>query len=244
MEILHGVHQVDGVNGNAYVVTSGEQLIVVDTGMPKSARKILDCVSSMGRQSSSVSKILLTHCHIDHVGSAYELRELTGAKVAIHQEDADFLAGKRKLPSPGGVTGSLFKAFSHFIKSTPVQPDMILKENDDVSGLTVVHTPGHTPGSISLFDAGRRLLFVGDTLRFSDGRVSGPPERFTLDREQATQSIRKISRLDFDVMLSGHGEPLKPNASDRVRNAPFSSPAISSRKNQFRQFVDFVRAGH
>lgn len=81
----------------------------------------------------------------------------------------------------------------------------------------VVHTPGHTPGSISLYDPVRRLLFAGDAVRFVNGKINGPPERFTLDMQQAIQSIQKISQLDFDVMLSGHGEPLKPDASERVK---------------------------
>jgi len=208
---------VQGINGNVYVMTRGEELAVIDTGMPKSAGKIVDYVRAIGRQPSSISKILLTHCHIDHVGGAHELKELTNAKVAIHEEDADFVAGRRVLPRPRGITGSLFGGVSHFVGFTPVQPDMILKENDKIAGLSVIHTPGHTPGSISLLDQERSLLFVGDTLRFSEGRISGPPERFTADMERTMQSIEKISKLDFDVMLSGHGEPLMPNASDRVR---------------------------
>jgi glyoxylase-like metal-dependent hydrolase (beta-lactamase superfamily II) len=81
----------------------------------------------------------------------------------------------------------------------------------------VVHTPGHTLGSISLYDPVRRVLFVGDAVRFVEGKIEGPPERFTADMQQAIKSIQKISQLDFDVMLSGHGEPLKPNASERVK---------------------------
>ena len=61
------------------------------------------------------------------------------------------------------------------------------------------------------------MLFAGDTVRFTKGKINCPPERFTLDMHQAIQSIQKISQLDFNVMLSGHGEPLKPNASERVK---------------------------
>jgi glyoxylase-like metal-dependent hydrolase (beta-lactamase superfamily II) len=96
-------------------------------------------------------------------------------------------------------------------------PDITLKENDKVGELVVVHTLGHTPGSISLYDSVRRVLFVGDAVRFVHGKIERPPERFTPDMKQAIKSIEKISQLDFDVMLSGHGEPLKPRASDRVK---------------------------
>ena len=217
MEITKGVHQVDGVNGNVYVLINGQELLLVDTGMPRSTKKIVNYIRTMGRQPSNVSTILLTHCHMDHVGSAYELKKLTGAKVAVHEEDAAFAAGKESPPRPKGIVGILFKTATVFCKFKPVQPDIILKENDRVDGLTVIHTPGHTPGSISLNDSERSVLFVGDTLRFIRGKLSGPPERFTLDLQQTKQSIEKISKLDFDTMLSGHGVPLKPKASDKVR---------------------------
>jgi glyoxylase-like metal-dependent hydrolase (beta-lactamase superfamily II) len=217
MEVTKGIHQVDGANGNVYVIVNGQELVLVDTGMPRSTEKIVDCVRSIGWQPSNISTIVLTHCHVDHVGSAYELKKLTNAKVAIHEEDADFAAGKKSLPRPKGVVGVLFKAASVFFKFTLVQPGITLKENDRLGKLTVIHTPGHTPGSISLHDPERSVLFVGDAMRFVRGKISGPPERFTLDHEQAVRSIEKISQLEFDVMLSGHGEPLKPDVSERVR---------------------------
>ena len=160
---------------------------------------------------------MLTHCHIDHAGSAQELKELTNAKVAVHREDAESVAGKKTLPSPKGAIGILFKAFSSFFKLTPVEPDIVLNEGDRVGKLMVIHTPGHTPGSISLYDSQRKLIFVGDAITFADGKISRPPKRFTLDMNKALQSIAKISQLDFDMMLSGHGNPLKPNASHTVK---------------------------
>jgi glyoxylase-like metal-dependent hydrolase (beta-lactamase superfamily II) len=118
---------------------------------------------------------------------------------------------------PKGIVGVLFKAASVFFKFTPVQPDIVLKENDRLGKLVVIHTPGHTLGSISLHDPERSVLFVGDAIRFVGGKISGPPERFTQDHEQALRSIGKISQMDFEVMLSGHGEPLKPEASKKVK---------------------------
>jgi hydroxyacylglutathione hydrolase len=142
--------------------------------MPRNAEKILNHIRKLNGQASSVSNILLTHCHIDHVGSAHELRGVTNAKVAIHQEDADFLSGNREIPRPKGVVGGLFKAASLFFRFTTFQPDITLKQGDTVAELRVIHTPGHTPGSISLLDQERKVIFVGDALRYSDGKISGP----------------------------------------------------------------------
>lgn len=226
MEIVESIHQVDGVNANVYLAIDGEELTVIDTGMPKSTEKILDYVRKIGFQPSSISKILLTHCHIDNVGSAYELRKLTKAEVAVHQEDADFVAGKEPLPTKKDIFSKLFKDFLTPFEFTPVTPDILLKENDKVGRFLVIHTPGHTPGSISLYDPARKVLFVGDavrsvrSVRFIRGKVACPNDssmRFVLDIYQALKSIEKISHLEFDVMLSGHGSPLKPNASDHVK---------------------------
>jgi glyoxylase-like metal-dependent hydrolase (beta-lactamase superfamily II) len=217
MEIVEGIHWVEGINGNVYIIIEGEDLTLVDTGLPNNAGKILDYIQKINRRPSEVSKILLTHCHIDHVGSAHELVRLTRAKVSVHQEDAESVAGRRPLPVPKGIISVPYKAFSRVVKYTPVQPDIILKEGDRVGSFTVMHTPGHTPGSISLYDPSRKLLFAGDTIRFSDGKITCPPEQFTWDMAHAVRSIERISQLDFDVMLSGHGEPLRPNASVRVK---------------------------
>ncbi len=214
MEIVQGIHQVDGVNANVYVVVDERELTVIDTGMPNNSKKILNSIRKMDRQPSDVSQIVLTHFHLDHVGSAYQLKKATNAKVAVHEEDADFVAGKKSAPKPKNI---LFRALSSVVKPTPVEPDVRLRENDRAGRLIVIHTPGHTAGSISLLDPVLKVLFVGDALRFSDGKLAGPPERFTQDSIKAKQSIQKISMLDFDVMLSGHGDPLRPEAANKVK---------------------------
>jgi glyoxylase-like metal-dependent hydrolase (beta-lactamase superfamily II) len=192
---------------------------LIDTGMPHNTKRISDYISNkLGRQLSDIKMIVLTHYHIDHVGCASELRKLADAKIAVHQEDADFVAGRKPMPAPKGLVGILLKASSPLLRFTPVQPEITLKEGDKVESLVTIHTPGHTPGSISLYDPDRKVLFTGDTLRFKNSKVEGPPKKFTFDMDRARQSIEKISQLDFDVMLSGHGEPLKPHASNRVKD--------------------------
>jgi len=218
-EIVKGIHRIDKASANmahanVYLLIEGDELTVIDTGTAGNAKKIVDYVQKIGRKPSSVSTIVLTHCHMDHAGSVKELKELTGAKVAVHEEDADYVSGKKPMPKPKNV---LFRAVSSFIKLTPVEPDITLKNNDKIGELTVIHTPGHTLGSIALFDEGKKALFTGDTLRFDGKQLSGPSEQFTLDMKKAEESIGKISALSFDIMLGGHGEPLKPGASEAVR---------------------------
>ena len=219
MEIVEGIHRVDEASANmahsnVYLLIEGNELTVIDTGTAGNAKKIVDYIQKIGWQPTRVSTIIITHCHMDHAGSVKELKDLTGAKVAVHEEDADIVSGKKPQPRPKNV---LLRAVSSFIKIAPVQPDIILKDNDKIGQLTVIHTPGHTLGSIALLDEEKKVLFAGDTLRFDGEKLSGSSEHFTLDMKRAKESIGKISALSFDIMLCGHGEPLKPQASEAVK---------------------------
>jgi glyoxylase-like metal-dependent hydrolase (beta-lactamase superfamily II) len=111
--------------------------------------------------------------------------------------------------------------------SRPVEPDITLKDGDTIAGLTTIHTPGHTPGSICLFDPASKILFVGDLLKFDGINIKMGP--LPLDTSEVQQSINKIAAIDFDIMLSGHGIPLRPNASVKVRE--FAKK--NTRKNGF-----------
>ena len=93
MQVSEGVHRVEGVRvSNIYVVETDDGLVVVDTGIPGNARHILQCVERLAWRPSDVRQIVLTHWHVDHVGSAFELKRLTGATVAIPELDAPILA--------------------------------------------------------------------------------------------------------------------------------------------------------
>ncbi|MGC8611614.1 MAG: MBL fold metallo-hydrolase [Athalassotoga sp.] len=216
MEITSGIHLVDGTNANVYILF-GDNLTVIDTGMPGQLNKILDYVKSIGKNPSDILKIVLTHCHVDHMGNAYDLKRITGAKLYVHEKDEPYVTGKEKFPSPKGFTGAAMKMASTFMKVNYVEPDILLREGDTVDGFTVIHNPGHTPGSISLYSKERKVIFVGDELRYIDGKLQGPPEQFTPDMVLAIKSMEKLTKIEYDIMLSGHGMPLKPDASEKVK---------------------------
>ena len=202
MEIMPGIHQIDGIIGNSYAI-NGKKIVLIDTGLPDNSRKIINYIRvTLKRNPNEVSTIILTHFHPDHTGNVYELKNLTGAQVAIHCDDAGYLSGKKEWPMD--------------LKIKTLTPDVLLKDGDKIAGLTCVHCPGHTPGSIALYDPNRKILFIGDTLRFTEGAIHGPPENFTMDMDMAKESIGKILALEFDAMLSGHGEPLVPGARASV----------------------------
>ncbi len=173
MEIVQGVHKIPGSFWSAlYLIESRDSLALVDSGSPGDGRRIEEYLRSIGRDVKDIEYILVTHSHPDHTGSAFALAEKSGARVAAHRLDS-------KVHPDGEVSLSYMGVFTSvrlpipYLRFTEVTD---LVSDGDVlpigDGVRVIHTPGHTPGSLCFMDGGRKLLFSGDTL-FSDGdRVS------------------------------------------------------------------------
>jgi glyoxylase-like metal-dependent hydrolase (beta-lactamase superfamily II) len=214
LEITDGIHLIPRVRGaNAYLVKRDDGITVVDTGLPGNAGKIIDYVQSIGCQASDIKTIVLTHSDMDHSGSVARLKEETKARVAIHEADAPRLSGEKEPKAVKGVLGLLLRAMAAVMRFNRTKADVLLKDSDIIDGLTVIHTPGHTGGSICLYLPGR-ALFVGDALLTDDERMLSLPRRsMSTDLDQAKESIKKISELKYSVLLPGHGPPIERNAS-------------------------------
>ncbi len=216
MKVAEGVHRIDGVRiSNAYLVSADDGLLLVDTGIPGNAKRILAFIERLGRRPDELRTIVLTHWHIDHVGSVAGLKRLTGAQVAIHELDAPVLAGRER-PAKGRRAMAVITRLFHL---RPVSADLRLRDGDRIGGLEVVHVPGHTAGSIVLRrDDG--VVFSGDALLGDrHGGIRPPDPGLSLDPDQARASAEKIRALGFRLLLPGHGRP----AAARPRPGPSSS---------------------
>jgi hydroxyacylglutathione hydrolase len=218
MEIIKGIHQVPKVRGaNSYLRLVGNDVTVIDAGLPGSADRIVDYVKEIGLLPTNVKSIVVTHPDMDHAGGVSELKEATGARVAVHEADAAGLSGEKAPKTAKGAMGLVMKAARGFMKIKPVKPDIILKDGDTIDGLLVIHTPGHTVGSICLYIP-QAALFVGDALRTDDdGRPKLSPDLMNEDTRQAKESVRRIASLEFSTLLPGHGPPIVENASTFVK---------------------------
>jgi hydroxyacylglutathione hydrolase len=216
MEIVPGIHLIEGITAHCYLVDDAE-LTLIDTGMPHHSKQILEYITcTLKKDPSDLKTIILTHCDMDHIGNALKLRNITNAKIAAHPQDAAVIAGEKpRVTSKSGMS-ILFRIFGVFLRLKPFRVDMVVEEGDIVSGLRVIHMPGHTNGSIALYDAKRKVLFVGDALGFRNGAVQPPSKSVASDIQQAYQSVEKLKDLDFTVMLSGHGEPVRDHASVKI----------------------------
>lgn len=190
--------------GQCYALHGAEGVTLVDTGPPGSAAAVLAAVGD-----SPVVRIVITHAHGDHTGSAAELRARTGAEVVAHAADAPVVRGEVPPPPPVLVPAEeeLFAQVGGLLAAPPCPVDREVDEGDVLpGGLHVLHTPGHTAGSIALHLPGARLLFTGDTVAEHGGAVILGP--FHQDRDRALASFARLTALDVDRAYVGHGEPV------------------------------------
>lgn len=179
-----------GTNCYFTVDENSREALVIDPG--GDFEKLKDAVVS---KNLKIVKILLTHAHFDHILALESMRELTGAPLLIHRDDADLLCDPEK---------NLMLRFSGEDK-TPKPAEILLSDGDAVTfgscSLKVMHTPGHTPGSICLIS--EDTIISGDTLfRESIGRYDFPGGDYSV----LMSSLEKLKALDFDYrVLPGHG---------------------------------------
>jgi glyoxylase-like metal-dependent hydrolase (beta-lactamase superfamily II) len=217
MEIIPEIHQVDGINGNCYIIARNG-LVIIDAGIPGSGKKILSYIrDTLHREPSAITTIIITHFHTDHIGGVKALKQAApGLKIAIHEDDGGYIAGTIPLPRYPGLRGLVVGLFSWLMPSV-FPPDILLKDGDRIEGLTCIHLPGHTPGSIGLLDDESKTLFAGDLLRWDGTTLTEGPRAFSMDVAASWKSIRKIASREFDTLLIGHGKPLRPGAAEKVR---------------------------
>ena len=218
LEIIPQVYQIT-IRGVNVILIAEEEMTLVDTGFHGSSSRILKFVDSLRRSPEEISLIILTHNHPDHVGGLPELKQYTSAKVASHK--ADIRSGESQLTKSRAKQKLLsFSAVQSLFAIRPEEVDIGLKGGEvlnPLGGLRVIHTPGHTPGSISLFSTQKKLLIVGDTINTRRKNLQLPPQMVSADLKQATSSIRGFARLDFDILCSGHGRPLLADARAKVQ---------------------------
>lgn len=225
MRVTDRIIQIGGRWGSGFMGANvffllDSKLTVVDTGFKGRAMHILKEARLHGYRASDITNIIITHHHADHMCSLAELKKLTGARVIAHPADALYIDGTQPQPGPSRPAW-LSKALSPcpgLWGCAPVKVDMPVTNNDELpilGGIKILHTPGHTPGSISLYLTQEKVLIVGDLLANRFG-LSLPSRMFTVNLAQEIESINRITGLDFEVVCFGHGPPLIQNARESI----------------------------
>jgi glyoxylase-like metal-dependent hydrolase (beta-lactamase superfamily II) len=203
-----------------------KNFVLVDAGMPESANEIISVTEERFGVNSRPKAIILTHGHFDHVGAIIDLVKHWDVPVYAHELELPFLTGKRSYPEPDPtVEGGLVAKMSPMFPNQPINLGkhiQILPSDGSVphlSGFRWIHTPGHTPGHVSLFRAEDRSLLAGDAfvavkqdslykVLTQETEISGPPRYLTTDWQAAWESVRTLEALQPTVAVTGHGMPL------------------------------------
>ena len=222
MQVIPRVHQITHRCVNIILIVE-EKLTLIDTGFRGSASRIADYISRLGRSVEEVELIIITHNHLDHVGGLPALRQMTPARVAVHRDDLS--EDESGLPYPKYIQRllklPLVSLLRPLVYARVGDVDIQLAGGEvlpPLGGLEVIHTPGHTPGSISLFSPARKLLIVGDMLNTRHRDIIPPAKMVSIDLPQAIKEVKRLAQLDFEVLCCGHGRPVVGGASARVRD--------------------------
>ena len=244
VEIVSKVHSIDGLDHPIPSVGMVPYLIeekpgdltLIDTCFTCSIPKFETYVAEAGFDIKDIKRIVLTHLHPDHVEAANKIKRKTGAKIYSHWIEATYLSHELEYNGPpdkdafehilkimGTNIDKVAKKFGN-INVGPIIVDGLLNDGDTIGNtLQVIHTPGHTPGHISLYDKEHRILIGGDILFNSILNIDGlfvPPPTVTKDWDTSILSARRLLSLKIEKLLLAHqSNPILENASGMIEKA-------------------------
>ncbi|MEM5772705.1 MAG: MBL fold metallo-hydrolase [Candidatus Aenigmatarchaeota archaeon] len=199
-KILPKIYRISD-HSNSYIVEFEKHITIIDSGMDKKAKELIKIIESIGKKPKAV---LITHAHIDHINGLAKLKEKYKDIEVVSSEKDKHIIENGKIPLPKGIGGFFFKIMLFFIGYKKVKVDKTFKNRYD--DFKVIKTPGHTEGSVSLLF--KKILFCGDLI-INSKKIILPPNEFNLDEKKILNSIKKISKLDFNLILPGHGNFIK-----------------------------------
>ncbi len=208
------------------VGNSKDDFVLIDAGMPDSANDIIAAVEDRFGSNSRPKAIILTHGHFDHVGAIIDLVKHWEVPVYAHEIELPFLTGKMSYPEPDPtVEGGMVAKMSPMFPNEPINLGnrvQTLPQDNSVPhmpGFRWIHTPGHSPGHVSLFRDEDKTLIAGDAfitvkqdslykVFTQEQEINGPPRYLTPDWKAAKESVIKLQALKPAVAVTGHGLPM------------------------------------
>jgi len=226
--VAPGVWRMKDIFVNVYIIesTDNPNWVLVDAGLKTSLPKIKKMIAEVLEPDAVPNAIIMTHGHFDHRGSLQELADEWQVPVYCHHMEIPYLTGKASYPpADPTVGGGVMTSMSFVYPKKPINIEEHLRElpeDGSVPFLTEwkwIHTPGHTPGHISLFRERDGVLIAGDAVVTTKQEsvfsvmtqkklISGPPKYFTPDWGSAARSVKALAALEPNVLTTGHGHAM------------------------------------
>lgn len=221
------VHTIQIANIVFYNYPGSKDFVLIDAGMPKSAKEIIEVAENRFGKGAKPKAIILTHGHFDHVGAIIELVKHWQVPVFAHKLEMPYLTGLENYPDPDPSVDNGLVA-----KMSPMFPNEAIDLGESVQelpsdgtvpymeGFKWIHTPGHTRGHVSFYRERDGVLIAGDAfvtvkqeslykVFTQEKEVNGPPKYLTPDWEAAFDSVKKLAALKPLIAVTGHGVPMK-----------------------------------
>ena len=208
---------------NGFILRDDDgQVTLVDMGLKSSGPKVIAALGAIGSAPSDVTRLLLTHAHPDHAGGAAHVARETGRGFTLHHDDAAYAREGSSPPrDPSFLLGRLFDRLSRpgrDFEAVPVEHEMADGEVLAIAGgLRVVHTPGHSPGHVSLLHEESRLLITGDAI-FNVRGLRWPIKAFCTYFRMTQRTAHVLGELDYDLAAFTHGPELRARPREAIRH--------------------------
>ncbi len=231
MQIASGLYRIGSTTVNSYLIVDSDGVTIIDAGLPGYWKLLQKELATIGKTTADVRALILTHGDTDHIGFAARLHRETGLVPHIHEADVDRARLKVKKPNRGWgpvrigpLAGFLWYSARHGgLRIPPATELRTVADGEllDVPGSPrIIHTPGHTPGSVAIHVPAVDALFLGDTMTTRNvlTGVTGPkPAPFTLEPDHAVASLDRIDGVDATWVLPGHGPAWDGGVPEAVR---------------------------
>lgn len=210
-------------NSNSFIPTilwDEQDVILIDTGIPGQLELIRAAFQELSIPFEKLTKIIITHQDMDHIGSLPALVEAFGDQVQVlaHEAAVPYLAGEIPLVKSKKL-------------APPVKVDVVLRDGDILpfaGGIRVIYSPGHTPDHTSYYHIPSKTLIAGDSLTAKDGVLQSYNPVYTPDQETALASIAKFQELDLEAIIAFHGGVCTDNLQERLQEIVTAGPVANS----------------
>jgi hydroxyacylglutathione hydrolase len=192
---------------NIFCIGSPKEYILIDSGIFMKTKYLIAALEENKYKLENLKTIILTHCHCDHIGGVKSLLNNSDAKVVAHKKDVPYILQEAVIDGPyHGMMIEEQKAMKQLNCVVP-KIDIILENDGIIENFIAINVPGHTPGSIALYQNDKKRMFFGDVIRESkrDGLSIGKPEKFNQNTEQVKEDAKKLLSYDIQYGFLSHG---------------------------------------